>query len=103
MSQDELCFSCHSFDVYANPGAPDLVRADSRFNKPGAGQGHAEHVGERSVPCYACHVTHGSPTRGHLIVTGRAPGILAFTETPTGGTCQATCHEAKTYTVNYAR
>jgi predicted CXXCH cytochrome family protein len=103
MSQDELCFSCHSFDVYANPGAPDLVRAESRFNGPGATQGHAEHVGARDVPCYACHVTHGSPTRGHLIVTGRTPGIVTFTESPTGGTCQATCHDAKTYTINYAR
>jgi len=103
MTSDELCFTCHAFDVYANPAAADLVRGESRFNKPGAVLGHAEHVGERNVPCYACHVTHGSPTRGHLIVTGRAPGIVAFTESPTGGTCQATCHDAKSYTVNYAR
>lgn len=103
MNPDELCFSCHAYDVYANPAAPEAMRSASRFNAPGATQGHAEHVGLRDVPCYACHVTHGAPTRGHLIVTGRFPGITAFTESPTGGTCQASCHDAKSYTANYAR
>jgi hypothetical protein len=103
MTSDESCFSCHTFDAYANPAAPEAVRGASRFNAPGAGKGHAEHVGELSVPCYACHVTHGAPARGHLIVTGRNPGITVYAETPTGGTCQATCHDPKSYTVNYAR
>jgi len=103
MGSNELCFSCHSWDVYANPGAPDMVRAASRFNAPGAGKGHAEHVGALNVPCYACHVTHGAPTRGHLIVTGRSPGINDFTETPGGGTCSPTCHDPQSYTANYAR
>jgi predicted CXXCH cytochrome family protein len=103
MTSDEQCFACHAYDVYANPAALDLVRANSRFNAPGAAQGHAEHVGARGVPCYACHATHGSPTRTHLIVTGRTPGIVAFSETPTGGTCEATCHAAKSYTINYPR
>jgi predicted CXXCH cytochrome family protein len=102
-SSDELCFSCHTYDVYANPGAADAVRAQSRFNKPGAVNGHAEHVGGANVPCYSCHVTHGAPDRGHLIVAGRMPGISAFTETPTGGTCQPTCHAPQSYTVTYAR
>ncbi len=102
-TSEELCFSCHAYEVYANPLSPDAVRGASRFNKPGATRGHAEHVGELSVPCYACHVTHGAPNRGHLIVTGRIPGITAFTETAGGGTCQPTCHAPQTYTVNYAR
>ena len=103
MTPDEMCFSCHAYDVYANPGAPGAVLAASRFNPAGALQGHAEHVGTHQVPCYACHVTHGAPAHRHLIVTGRNPGILAFTETAGGGTCQATCHDAKSYAVNYAR
>jgi hypothetical protein len=102
MASDEACFSCHSYEVYGNPTSPDMVRASSRFNAPGATQGHAEHVAA-SVSCYACHVTHGAPYQGHLIVTGRSPGITAFTETPDGGTCQSTCHDQKSYTVNYAR
>ena len=102
-TSDELCFSCHTFDVYANPGAPAAVRAFSRFNAPGAVAGHAEHVGTNSVPCYACHVTHGAAFQGHLIATGRSPGIMAFTETPAGGTCTPTCHAPQSYTVDYAR
>ncbi len=44
------------------PSSPEAVRAASRFNKPGVDKGHAEHVGEKQVPCGACHVTHGSAT-----------------------------------------
>jgi hypothetical protein len=102
-TSDELCFSCHAYDVYANPGAPDVVRAASRFNAPGAGQGHAEHVGTSQVPCVACHTTHGSTTLPHLVVTGRSPGLVTYTETANGGTCAPTCHGTASYTVNYAR
>jgi predicted CXXCH cytochrome family protein len=102
-ASDEICFACHTYDVYANPGASDAVRGYSRFNRPGVDKGHAEHVGEQSVPCYACHVTHGAPSQGHLIVTGRTPGLAAFTETASGGTCQPTCHGPQSYSVNYAR
>ena len=103
MSSQEICFACHAFDVYANPNATDAVRAYSRFNRPGAGMGHAEHVGGQNVPCYACHVTHGVADRSHLVATGRSPGILSFSETIGGGTCQPTCHDSRSYTINYAR
>lgn len=103
MAPDELCFSCHANEVYASASAPDLTRQNSRFNKPGVDKGHAEHVDEARVPCYSCHVTHGSTTQPHLIATGRSPGILTYTETPDGGTCTPTCHGIESYTVNYAR
>jgi predicted CXXCH cytochrome family protein len=103
MTSNEICFSCHAYDVYANPSAAPEVRAYSRFNSPGATKGHAEHVGLKSVPCYACHVTHGAVDQSHLIVTGRNPGITSFTEAPGGGTCEATCHGSKSYTINYVR
>jgi predicted CXXCH cytochrome family protein len=99
---NEICFVCHAYDVYANPSAPDLIRGYSRFNTPGATKGHAEHVGGSQVPCYACHATHGVANQKHLLVTGRNPGIVFFTETASGGTCQPTCHDAKSYTANYA-
>ncbi len=102
MGSDEICFACHAYDVYANSASPDLVRGYSRFNKPGAVMGHAEHVGDQHVPCYACHVTHGAANQKHLLVTGRTPGILTFTETMTGGTCLPTCHGEQSYTANYA-
>ena len=103
MSPTDQCFGCHVYDVYANPGSPDAVRAASRFNKPGSDKGHAEHVGELGVPCYACHVTHGSETQPHLMVTGRLPGLTGYTETAMGGTCTQTCHGPQSYAVVYAR
>jgi len=103
MSSDEQCFGCHAFDVYANPSSPDAVLLSSRFNRPGLTKGHAEHVGELGVPCFTCHVTHGSTDQPHLIVTGRSPGLTGYTQTPTGGTCTSTCHAEQTWTANYAR
>jgi len=103
MTSGELCFSCHAYDVYANPSSSDAVRAASRFNKPGVDKGHAEHVGDKRVPCYTCHVTHGSTTQKHLIATGRFPGLNAYTEAPAGGSCTPSCHGLETYAVNYAR
>lgn len=103
MTSDELCFSCHSYDVYANPSAPEAIRSASRFNGPRAEKGHAEHVGEENVPCYACHVTHGSTTQPFLIAVGRSPGIRSYASTLNGGTCAATCHGSESYSVNYAR
>ncbi len=101
MTSDELCFACHAYDVYANPSAPLLTLQASRWN-PGD-NGHAKHVGGQQVPCYACHVTHGSPTQGRLIITGRTPGLVAYTASATGGTCTPTCHGTESYTLNYAR
>ncbi|HEX7076858.1 MAG TPA: cytochrome c3 family protein [Candidatus Eisenbacteria bacterium] len=103
MTSDEICFTCHAYDVYANPTSSAATLTQSRFNEPGDAKGHARHVGEENVPCYGCHVTHGSSTLPHLLVTGRIPGIAAYTETPTGGTCQPTCHGSESYSVNYAR
>lgn len=103
MDPDEICFTCHAWDVYANPSSPEAVQSASRFNAPGAPGGHAAHVGERDVPCYGCHTTHGSTSQRHLIVIGRNPGIVSYTETASGGTCTATCHGPESYAVNYAR
>jgi predicted CXXCH cytochrome family protein len=103
MGSDESCFACHAYDVYANSAAPAMAREASRFNAPAITAGHAEHVMDHQVPCYACHVTHGSTTQAHLIETGRTPGILSYAETVTGGTCTPTCHGPQSYLVNYAR
>lgn len=102
-NSDELCFECHSYDVYANPNSSPATLAASRFNAPGVDKGHAVHVGEEDVPCYACHVTHGSSTQPNLLVTGRVPGLVTYTRTSNGGSCTATCHDPQSYTANYAR
>lgn len=100
---NELCFTCHRYEVYADPAAPAATRAASRWNAPGVTKGHAEHVGQHQTPCASCHVTHGSTTLPHLLVTGRMPGLDSWTGTATGGTCGTNCHASQSYEVNYAR
>jgi predicted CXXCH cytochrome family protein len=103
MSSDEICFECHRYDTYANKEASNTIQGYSRFNRPAFEKGHAFHLDEKQYPCYACHDSHGSTTRPHLIVTGRNPGLNDYTESPNGGTCYPTCHGAETYTINYPR
>lgn len=103
MSSDELCFKCHAYDVYANNAAPQSVKELSRFNAPAESHGHTRHVSSHRVPCYACHVTHGSTSQPFLIATGRNPGLNSYTRTANGGACGPNCHEPESYTVNYAR
>jgi len=102
VAQADLCFSCHRFETYGDASASPANQGPSRFNLPSS-RGHAYHVGEQQVPCYACHVTHGSATKPALIATGRTPGIVFYMQTTGGGTCTPTCHMARSYTVNYAR
>lgn len=100
---DELCFLCHSFETYANPAGALPAQQASRFNPPAAPNGHAFHVGQRNVPCYACHDSHGSAQFPALIVTRRVPGLTAFAASAAGGACTPTCHTARSYAVNYPR
>lgn len=101
VTPDELCFLCHNFDIYGSPAG--AFQQASRFNPPASPNGHAFHVGERNVPCYACHDSHGSPNFPALLVVGRNPGLLSFTAAANGGTCLATCHGPRTYATNYSR
>lgn len=96
----ELCFDCHSFDVYADATAPDSVARASRFNGPGTA-GHTFHVAIEKVPCAACHESHGSTRNAALIAGGRE--ISLYTQSPAGGTCNTRCHGLETYTASYPR
>lgn len=99
-SKDDICFSCHVYDVYANPAATPDLQAATRF---GGATGHAYHVTSQNLPCASCHVTHGSTQLPFLIAKNRFPGITTFLQTPTGGTCTSSCHAQQTYTVTYPR
>jgi predicted CXXCH cytochrome family protein len=104
MASTELCFNCHSFNTYANSGATTTQQGYSRWTSGGSeDNGHAAHVVGHQAPCYACHGSHGSTTKPHLIITGRNPGLNSYTETTTGGTCSPTCHGTESYGINYAR
>lgn len=102
MQRDNLCFDCHSWDVYADPSSPATTQGASRFNGPKTA-GHAFHVGQQRIPCYACHETHGSARHPNLIATGGGRGVLSFMQTPSGGTCTSSCHGQQSYAVNYDR
>lgn len=101
---DELCFLCHRFDVYASAGGGPFAGA-SRWNPPNASSGHAFHVAERNVPCFACHDSHGSTVFPALIALGRFPGLSGFSANADGrgGSCSPTCHGQRQYAGNYAR
>jgi predicted CXXCH cytochrome family protein len=103
MASDELCFSCHRREVYGDQMGSGMAREASRFNPPAESHGHTFHVDTHQIPCGACHMTHGSTTLPSLLVTGRTPGLVGISITPTGGTCSPTCHEPETYTTNYGR
>jgi hypothetical protein len=102
-TSDELCFLCHSYDTYAEHDSFDQIKVASRWNEPSENKGHTWHVDRKSVPCYACHDSHGSTDFPHLLVSGRNPGLFDYSETPTSGTCTPTCHNPKSYTLNYGR
>jgi hypothetical protein len=103
MGTTELCFDCHRYDTYGNDGASSAAKGYSRFNPPAYSNGHTFHVGDRRYPCYSCHESHGSATLPALMVIGRSPGLITYTQTSGGGTCSPTCHGARSYTINYPR
>jgi predicted CXXCH cytochrome family protein len=100
MASTDFCFTCHSFNTYANNNATTTQQRYSRFS---GGDGHTSHVVDHQAPCFACHDSHGASTLPHLIVTGRSPGIRSYTETANGGTCSPTCHGTESYSITYAR
>jgi predicted CXXCH cytochrome family protein len=95
----DLCFRCHTYATYADP-AGGAAWEWSRFRL------HAAHATSGAV-CASCHESHGSPTLPALVATGRVPGMVAFAQTATGGSCVATCHvrtpAASTYVAGYPR
>lgn len=100
--QPALCFQCHASGVYGDAKADAVTQHASRWNAP-AGQGHAFHVGEKGISCEVCHDAHGSVRHRALLRTGRFPGLIAYVQTPLGGTCTTSCHAARSYTFNYPR
>jgi predicted CXXCH cytochrome family protein len=95
----DLCFRCHTYATYADP-AGGAAWEYSRFRL------HAAHASS-GAGCASCHESHGSPTQPALVATGRIPGMIAYSQTPTGGSCVATCHvrtpAASNYVVGYPR
>jgi hypothetical protein len=89
---DYLCYKCHAYDVYA--AGPD--GGLSFFTSVATPQLHPRHVsgaGGLGLSCSACHVSHGSVTKPHLLRDdiGFAPTDPV---TPHAGSCTNGCHDA---------
>jgi predicted CXXCH cytochrome family protein len=94
-----LCFECHEPRVAAEPETTTLTQfRDGRRNL------HYVHINkaERGRTCRACHEVHASK-QPHQLRDGVPYGSkgwmlkLNYTKTPTGGSCEKTCHGAYSY------
>ena len=87
-SKDDICFSCHSYDVYGNAASSPETQRASRFN---GGHRHAFHVGLAERHLRVCHETHGNPRLPFLIarIASRHHRLHADAH---GGTCTSSCH-----------
>lgn len=95
----ELCFSCHNEQVVMVADTDSLTGF-----RDGSRNLHFLHVNksERGRTCRACHEVHAAP-QDHLVRdsvpygTGGWMLSINFHSTATGGTCEKTCHAAKSY------
>jgi len=94
-----LCFECHKSDIVKTKETTTLTRfRDGKRNL------HFVHVNkeERGRTCRACHEVHAANKPRIIreaVPYGPRGWMLKnnFKPNPTGGTCDKTCHAAKTY------
>ena len=94
-----LCFECHEPRVAAEPETTTLTQF-----RDGPRNLHYVHINkaERGRTCRACHEVHASK-QPHQLRDGVPYGAkgwllkLNYTRTPTGGSCEKTCHGAYSY------
>ncbi len=94
-----LCFSCHKEAAYSTAQTTTLTSF-----RNGSNNLHYLHLqqGGRGRTCRACHEVHASK-QAHHIREGVPYGTsgwtlkLNFRKTETGGSCEKTCHQEKTY------
>lgn len=95
-----LCFECHEETIVTKQETTTLTQF-----RNGSTNLHFVHVNkaERGRTCRACHEVHASQQK-HQIRDGVPYGTkgwilrLNYTRTPTGGSCEKTCHERRSYT-----
>lgn len=91
-----LCYTCHRVGVYADAAGTDPAAAGSGFYSTGKFL-HGLHVarpssGGHGVSCGACHVSHGSVTKPHLL----RPDIGFLSSGVHAGSCTNGCHDPGT-------
>jgi len=95
-----LCFDCHEESMVASASTTTLTQF-----RNGATNLHFLHVNkaERGRTCRACHEVHAAKQK-HQIRDGVPYGSkgwilrINYTRTSYGGSCEKTCHEARSYT-----
>ncbi len=99
-----LCFECHEETVLQDPQTTTLTQF-----RNGSTNLHYLHVHktERGRTCRACHEVHASKQKHQIrdaVPYGSKGWMLKinYTQTPTGGSCEKTCHEKRSYTNSIA-
>jgi len=95
-----LCFECHEETIVTKAETTTLTQF-----RNGSTNLHFVHVNkaERGRTCRACHEVHAAKQK-HQIRDGVPYGSkgwilkINYTRTSNGGSCEKTCHEARSYT-----
>jgi predicted CXXCH cytochrome family protein len=95
----KLCMSCHQETAFSTPQTTTLT--SFRNGSTNLHNLHLQQVG-RGRTCRACHEVHASAQDHHLregVPYGSGGWMLKlnYKKTPTGGSCEKTCHGPKTY------
>jgi predicted CXXCH cytochrome family protein len=96
----DLCFDCHEESMVKDPKTTTLTKF-----RNGDQNLHYVHVNkdERGRTCRACHEVHAAKQKHQIrdaVPYGHTGYLLKvnFTQTPTGGSCERTCHVTRSYT-----
>jgi predicted CXXCH cytochrome family protein len=94
-----LCFSCHSEAAFSTSETTTLTNF-----RNGARNLHYVHLhqGNRGRTCRACHEVHASKQEHHIregVPYGSGGWVLKlhYKRTETGGSCEKTCHQERSY------
>jgi predicted CXXCH cytochrome family protein len=100
-----LCFSCHNDDAFSKPETTTLTGF-----RDGSRNLHYVHLQQagRGRTCRACHEVHAGKQKNFIrdgVPYGSSGWMLKlnYKETADGGSCEKTCHVAKTYVNNIKR
>lgn len=101
----ELCFSCHQEAAFSSAQTSTLTSF-----RNGSTNLHFVHLQQsgRGRTCRACHEVHASKQENHIregVPYGSGGWMLKlhFKKTATGGSCEKTCHQERTYSNRAAR
>lgn len=100
-----LCFACHNETAFSTPETTTLTSF-----RNGARNLHYVHLhqGGRGRTCRACHDVHASKQEHHIregVPYGSGGWVLKlhYKKTETGGSCEKTCHQERSYSNRASR